>query len=176
MRKYIAVVVAVGFMSIFTGSAHCESDLHALPLTLNVQGNWGLQFNPAATSLNFGSLKTGVESAPVILNVEAKANHGMPWTVVLQANPITHVDGVTQIPAPNFTFFQTYDNPDAVETPVIGTSMPVPASELVVFEPAAALYNTQFTGFGLGFIIVTPPEQKAGDYTTVVNVRMVDGF
>ncbi len=127
------------------------------------------------TSLDFGSSDVGKELLPQIVKCTIATNHGVPWNVALQADPLTEPTG-QQIPAEDFKYFHTFDNPDGTETPPAnGATLPVPAIEQTVFSAGPAIFNANTTEFGLGFIVIVPQAQKSGTYTSTIRLRMVDG-
>lgn len=173
MKKSM-LALAVGLGLAFANLAYSASDPHQVGVDVHVNDMFKLVLDQ--TALNFGNADVGTELTPLTVACQVYANHGMQWTVALQANPLTHTDGVTQIPGDSFRYFHTYDNPDGNEIPAVGTDAPVPTVEQTIFESGPNIYNANYAGFGVGFKIIVPPTQKTGDYSTVVNMRLVDGF
>ncbi len=175
MKRFTAALLSALVIGSQTPAFSANPAPASLPTSITINDLFSLTVTQ--TTIAFGAVATGVETPPVNVDMVAKSNHGMQWAVILQANPLTHTDGVTTIPGADFQFFHnTSPSTDGVLVPASGTSIPVPTTEVAVFTANPSLFTTQFTGLGLGFKVIVPPDQKTGTYSTTVNLRISDGF
>lgn len=171
MKKLTAIaVVLIGIYS----SGHAASVQQTLGVNLVVKEMFSLVVDK--TSLDFGTSDVGKELLPQIVKCTIATNHGVPWNVALQADPLTEPTG-QQIPAEDFKYFHTFDNPDGNEIPPAnGATLPVPTIEQTAFSAGPNIFNANTTEFGLGFIVIIPQAQKSGTYTSTIRLRLVDGL
>lgn len=126
-------------------------------------------------TIPFGNAAPGTETTPEAVTCIIASNIGSVWHVSINAAPLTHTDGTTIIPPADFQYFHTFNNPDGTEIPAVGIAAPVPASLTTVFTAGPGIFNANTTEFGLGFKVVIPQAQKSGNYSTTVNIQLVDG-
>ena len=75
-----------------------------------------------------------------------------------------------------FQYFHTFDNPGGTEIPAAGIAVAVPTTETTVFTAGSSLFSAENTEFGLGFKVIIPATQKAGSYSTTLNIKLADAF
>ncbi|MGQ0643895.1 MAG: hypothetical protein ACT4O3_00175 [Elusimicrobiota bacterium] len=98
------------------------------------------------------------------LELDAVSNSGAGWGVFLQADPLTHADGVTQIPAESFQYSLTGAAP---------VPRGVPLQETMIYETGP---ESPISRLKLDFQVSAPAGQKAGRYSTTLRVMVVDNL
>jgi len=169
MRKWI---VALAVFALSIGTLRAATDPHTIPVNLNVTNAFSISLD--LTDITW-TADPGTESSFEVIACEVRSNHGIEWTVTLQASPLTHTDGITEIAAENFRYAFTNDAP-GTEVPAFTTDAEVPTSLTTIYTAAPSEYTVDFTGFGLGFRTIIPAIQKAGDYSTNLNITLADSF
>ncbi|MGQ0644233.1 MAG: hypothetical protein ACT4O3_01935 [Elusimicrobiota bacterium] len=183
MKKITAIALAA-----VLGAWSLPKPAHAIedgPETVGVTLAISEQFNIVVpvSSIDFGANSVATETAPQTVGpIQVFANRSQAWYVKLSADPLTHSDGTTTIPnetdgaaiTSGFRYFHTFDNPDGNEIPATGSALFVPTSPSVVFEAGPAIHNANPTEFGLGFLAVIKGTQKAGTYTTTLNLLLTE--
>lgn len=172
MKRIVLGTLALMFG--IAGYSFSASLGYTVPVTVTVKEMFSLVVDKP--SLDFGTSDVGKELLPQIVKCVIATNHGVPWNVALQADPLTEPTG-QRIPAEDFRYFHTFDNPDGNEIPPAnGTTLPVPAIEQTAFSAGPNIFNANTTEFGLGFIVIIPQAQKGGVYTSTIRLRLVDGI
>lgn len=174
MKKAIAVIsltIIMGGSPLFA-----QSVMRSIGASLSVREMFDLSIDKI--NISFGVNEVGTET-PVtpaqVMKCVIVANHGVQWHVTMAATPLSEPGGGI-IPAANFQYFHTFDNPEGNEIPSVGNTLPVPTVQQTVFEAGPNIYSANTAEFGMGFKVIIPPAQKVGNYSTTLTINLVDGI
>lgn len=175
MKKHrISIWIAALALAAAGQTARAAMDSHGIAVRLHVNERFGLSLDRSSIDLGRVTAGSSAESGDGnSIRIGVKSNHGLPWSILLQASPLVHADGVTRIPEEDFKYVFSRVSEGGGETPLSGSGSPVPTAPQTIFtggadEPSAALK--------LGVRLDVPPGQKAGDYSTTLNLTLADSF
>lgn len=126
-------------------------------------------------SFNFGALNPDSESAPQTVTLTVNSAIDMEWSITLDAAPLTHSDGVTTFPAGNYRYWFVFNYPGA-EVPPFNSDAAIPVSAATIYTASAGEYTITSGTYGIGFKAIANPVQKAGSYTSQINLTLVNNF
>lgn len=167
MKRWIALVLGI---AVFPGAVFAADDAHSIPVKLTVKERFGIKMHHC--ELDLGDVRQGRRSHRRVVRFSATTNRGMEWAIQIQADPLRHEDGRTDIPGDRFRFF-VEESPSGGGA---GGGQPVPAGMQTIYTADPGHYVAENALFGLGFDVDVPQGQKTGRYNGSVTIRMTDSL
>ena len=125
-------------------------------------------------SFNFGTLDPNSETSQTLL-LTVNSDINTEWSITLYATPLTHSDEATTFPAANYRYWFTFNYP-GTEDPVYLSDKAIPTTSATVYTADSTEYTANPRVYGMGFKAIVSPVQKAGTYSSQINLTLVQNF